>query len=666
MCGIAGYWHPDGPRLAQATFRGMLDAMAHRGPDDSGVWEHQGAGITLGHRRLSILDLSSKGHQPMSNDSGEIWITFNGEVYNFKDIRQDLTRSGHVFKSDSDTEVMIKAYEQWGIDCISRFRGMFAFALWDGRHRKLYLVRDRAGVKPLYFHHDGRRLVFGSEVRSLLLCPGLERRLDTSSLFHYLQFGYVSPPRSILRDVAVVKPGHYIEFSADGSARETKYWDIVDHYRRGMDMEASGYWAKRAEGEILEEFEEILARGFKYRMVSDVPVGIFLSSGIDSSLVAAILAKKLGMDISTFTIGFRRKEFNEAEYAKEIANALGTQHNELYVDPQTALDNVGRLPQIFDEPFGDNSGIPTYLVSRMAREKVKVALSADAGDELFAGYYRYFAAGRYQQFLEKTPTLLSHLARRLLDITPAGMLDTAYSAMTVGRKKLAGFQDKLLKAKRMLAHNDPALLYEAATSDWHGGDLQRLVPGEPAANEDIYAVFESLQGADFYTKMMCLDFKKYMVDDVLAKVDRASMAVSLEAREPFLDHDLVEYAATLPLRYKYRQGESKYLLKKILYRYLPESMFKRPKQGFSAPIGEWLRGPLRPMVEQHLNPEAVHADGIFDPAAVSQSLHRFYGDKSISANQIWYLLEFQMWKSRWLTPDTGQSSVDETPRSKAV
>ena len=647
MCGIVGYWNLGGPPIDPRAFQGMLDALTHRGPDDAGTWQDRGAGVCLGHRRLAILDLSSKGHQPMSNDSGEIWLTYNGEVYNFKEIRADLVKLGHRFKSDSDTEVIIKAYEQWGIDSITRFRGMFAFALWDGRLRKLYLVRDRAGVKPLYFHRSAKLVVFGSEMRALLSCPGLDRRLDRSSLFHYLQFGYISPPHSIFEDVSVVRPGHYIELGEDGSSKEVKYWDIVDHYRRGIDMETSGYWNKRSEDEIAEEFEEILARGFKYRMVSDVPVGIFLSGGIDSSIVAAILAKKLGMDINTFTIGFTRKEFNEAEYAKEIATALGTNHRELYVDPETALDNVDRLPQIFDEPFGDNSGIPTYLVSRMARENVKVALSADAGDELFAGYYRYFAAGRYQRFLDRTPAFVSHLSRSLLEVVPTSMIDAAYSAATLGRHKLAGFQDKVLKAKRMLAHNDQARLYEAAISDWYGADLRGLMSGAPTENEDIAQVFEALDGADFITKMMCLDFKKYMVDDVLAKVDRASMAVSLEAREPFLDHDLVEYAATLPLRYKYRAGESKYLLKKVLYKYLPESMFQRPKQGFSAPIGEWLRGPLRPLVETKLSPDAVREDAIFDTEAVSRSLGRFYGDKSISANQIWYLLEFQMWKERW-------------------
>ena len=664
MCGIVGYWNLGGPAIDPSAFQGMLDALTHRGPDDAGTWEDPGAGLCLGHRRLAILDLSAKGHQPMSNESGQIWITYNGEVYNFREIRQELVKFGHRFRSNSDTEVIIKAYEQWGMDCISRFRGMFAFALWDSRRRKLYLVRDRAGVKPLYYYRDSKLIVFGSEMRALALCPSLERRLDLSSLFHYMQFGYISPPRSIFEDVSVVRPGHYIEFGENGYRNEVKYWDIVEHYQRGIEMEASGYWAKRSEDEVLEEFEEILARGFKYRMVADVPVGIFLSSGIDSSIVAAVLAKKLGMDINTFTIGFTRKEFNEAEHAKEIATALGTNHRELYIDPETALDNVGRLPQIFDEPFGDNSGIPTYLVSQMARENVKVALSADAGDELFAGYYRYFAAGRYRRFLDRTPALVSNLSRTLLDVLPASMIDAAYSAMTMGRHKLAGFQDKLLKAKRMLAHKDQALLYEAATSDWYGDDLRSLLPGSPPENEDIPHVFDALKGADFITKMMCLDFKKYMVDDVLTKVDRASMAVSLEAREPFLDHDLVEYAATLPLRYKYRAGESKYLLKRVLYKYLPESMFQRPKQGFAAPIGEWLRGPLRPLVERQLSPEAVRGDAIFDPQAVSQSLARFYGNKSVSANQIWYLLEFQMWKEQWWRDDL-QSSAPEAPHYKA-
>lgn len=656
MCGIVGYWGLDGSGIGPGIFEQMLASLHHRGPDDTGSWQATDVRLRFGHKRLSILDLSSKGHQPMSNDAGDIWITYNGEVYNFKEIRTELASLGHRFRSDSDTEVIIKAYQEWGIRSIDRFCGMFAFALWDARKRKLFLVRDRAGVKPLYYHHDGKMVIFGSELKALLHCPAIDRELDFTALFHYFQFGYISAPHSVLKSVSIVRPGHYVEISADGKIEHVKYWDIADFYRRGIELEESGFWKKKNEKDVTAELEEILARGFGYRMVSDVPVGIFLSSGIDSSILAAILAKRLGLEVNTFTIGFTKKEFNEAEDAKKIARALGTHHRELYIDPDTALNTVNRLPEIFDEPFGDNSGIPTYLVSKMAREHVKVALSADGGDELFAGYHRYNYAIRYQRFLERSPTFVSHLSRRFLDMAPLNLLSATYTALS-SNTRLSGLEDKMLKAKRMLSQSDPAALYEAAMSDWYGQDLSDLMRNRPASRDrGIRATFDGLADADFMTRMMCLDFKKYMVDDVLTKVDRASMAVSLEAREPFLDHNLLEYIATLPSTYKYRDGQAKYILRKILYQYLPQSMFQRPKQGFAAPIGEWLRGPLKVLVDGYLDPERIREGGIFDALAVSRTLDRFRRRKGVSANQIWHLLQFQMWHEQWSSPRTSSAA----------
>ncbi len=628
----------------------MLATIEHRGPDDRGTWHSSDEGVHFGHHRLAILDLSSKGHQPMADETGRVWITYNGEIYNFKEIREELIAKGHRFASDTDTEVVIKAYLEWGMETVSRFRGMFAFALWDTHLKQLFLVRDRAGVKPLYYAHRGKTVVFGSEIRTLMNYPDVATRIDHQAVLHLMQFGYISPPRSVFEDVSAVLPGTYLQFDQDGKLAEQRYWDITEHYLRGIELERSGYFHTHSERDIEEELEELMARGFAYRMVADVPVGLFLSGGIDSSTVAAVLAKKKNIDLRTFTIGFAEKEFNEAIAAKETARALGTEHHELYLDQKTVLDAVEDMPSIYDEPFGDNSGIPTFLVSRMAREHVKVALSADGADELFAGYSRYSVANRYQSYIDRAPGVIGHLSKWMLDIAPPRLIESAYSAVSIGGKRRSAFKDKILKVKRMVAGNNRAQTYEGAVSDWHGDVLDNLLPGtKRSGNPEIARSFSTLKDADFMTQMMCLDFKKYMVDDILVKVDRASMAVSLEAREPFLDHDLVEYVAALPTRFKYRNGDSKYLLKKVLFKYLPEAMFRRPKQGFAAPVGAWLRGPLKNLVQNHLDTQRLKDQGIFEPGLVRNTVDDFYASGNVSSGQIWYLLMFQLWYDKWLT-----------------
>jgi asparagine synthase (glutamine-hydrolysing) len=647
MCGIVGAWDFDG-RLDPGTLLAMRRALRHRGPDDEGEYTDLATGVHLGHTRLAILDLSPLGKQPMSTDDGIIWITFNGEVYNFREIRGELEARGYRFTSHSDTEVILKAYQEWGVESVSRFRGMFAYAIWDSRRRELFLVRDRAGVKPFYYFFDGRLLVFGSELKALLPVKQVSRKIRYSALAHYLQYGYVSSPDSIFEGIRTVKPGHWMVLNDAGVLNETKYWDISNFYQQGAELERSGYWGNRREEEVEEELEALLLESFRYRLVSDVPVGLFLSGGIDSSLVAAILARKAKENVRTFTIGYHEPEFNEATWARKVAHELGTDHTELYCGTDEALSAAQRIADLYDEPFGDNSGIPTYLVSALARRHVKVALSADAGDELFCGYTRYRVVDQYLRYAERIPSILLHVSRPFFDMLPLSV----YERLPVLRNHGHGYAalaEKLLKLKRLIGTRGLAAAYRAATTNWSGDELASLLRGTPGADDgDIAGIFSGLDGVNRFHQMMCLDFKKYMMDDILVKVDRASMAVGLEAREPFLDHKLAEYAARLPLEYKYRHGESKYILRRILRRYLPVAYIDRPKQGFAAPIDRWMRHDLRHLVDTYLARDRIVADGIFDADVIDRSVKQYRRGIVASAHNLWYLIEFQMWKERWL------------------
>lgn len=648
MCGIAGICDFRGRKDWSGRVGRMLDTISYRGPDGYGIYEDREKSIYLGHKRLSILDLSENGKQPMQDAETGVCITYNGEVYNFMELRKELQREGYSFRSNSDTEVLLKSYLHWGIDAVRKFRGMFAFTLWDPRDRSLHLVRDRAGVKPLYYHLENGLLLFSSEVRALAASAERQYEIDWNALGHYFQYGYISSPDTIFKGVRSLPPGHYLKTDSSGNSSLHKYWDIEDHYLAGIEEEKSGRWDKRSDDEVAEELEEILGRAFKYRLVSDVPVGVFLSGGIDSSLLAAILAKKEGVSLNTFTIGYEDKEFNEATHAKITAQRLGTNHTEMYCTPEMSLDLVDKVADIYDEPFGDNSAIPTYIVSRLARKSVKVALSADGGDELFCGYSRYNFVGEYGTRIGKMPGLLKSLSGAFLDVVPRNMLEGAYNLASTGRKKRSAIYEKLLKVKYMLGSSSDAAMYEAACTYWQKHEIDRLLVHETSSSRQIHDIFSRLGSGSVFTRMMAADFKKYMMDDVLTKLDRASMAVSLETREPFLDHDLVEYAARMPLRHKYRNGENKYILKKILYKYLPESDFRRPKQGFSAPVGNWLKGPLRDVVMDSLSEDKIRDQGIFNPGQVAGAVNEFYGKGRISGLNIWYLLQFQMWYKRWM------------------
>jgi asparagine synthase (glutamine-hydrolysing) len=659
MCGIAGIYAP-GRLLSREAVVPMLAAMAHRGPDDQGVELLADGQLVFGHLRLSILDLSPLGHQPMAVADRKTWIVYNGEVYNFREIRTELASLGWAFRSESDTEVILAAYEQWGLSAVERFRGMFAFAIWDGRQRQLHLCRDRFGVKPLYYSVRNGAVAFASESKGLNLAGHTSRTVDPLSIAEFVQYGYISAPRSAFTDVQTVRPGYISTFDTSLRARECEYWSAATLF----DGEDSAELRRELSGlpghEILERTASCLQRAFEYRMVADVPVGLFLSGGIDSSLVAALLTRRSGIKLNTFTIGYGDSEFDERAYARTVARTLGSSHVEFDVSPSAAVDLAIEIPKIADEPIGDSSLLPTLMVSRLAREHVKVALSADGADELFGGYARYAYCGDFVQRRSRFLRGLYCLSADIVDRLPPSLIATGYAMARRGGPKFAAINDKLRKFVRMSRATDEFEAYEGAISEWSAHETQRLVARLPAGPIGARIAFESVVGTDPRDRFMHYDLTRYLPGDLLVKVDRASMFVSLEAREPFLDHDAARLAAALPLNWKIRNGQNKYVLRRLLAEYFPPALFQRPKQGFSAPIGDWLRGPLRGVFLQELAPARVREFGILDPDAVTSAVNGFMSGsrQGGSAAGAWFLLQLQQWAGCWLrTPAVEHAST---------
>ena len=609
-----------------------------------------GGALVFGHLRLSILDLSPLGHQPMAGADRRTWIVYNGEVYNFREIRAELQACGWQFRSESDTEVMLAAYRQWGLDSLTRFRGMFAFALWDEAQGVLHLCRDRFGVKPLYYSLRGGVLAFASESKALNRGGHTSRALDPVSLTEYLQYGYISAPRSIFADVHTVPPGTVVSFGADLRPRERTYWSARDLFDGERAVALRRELATLPDETLIDRVEAVLQRAFEYRMVADVPVGLFLSGGIDSSLVATLLARRSGYTLSTYTIGYGESEFDETRYARAVATALGSRHTEFPVAPQTAVDTVAELTRIADEPIGDSSLVPTLLVSRLARAHVKVALSADGADELCGGYARYAYCGDFVAARSRLLRALYRLSGNVLELLPSSWIETGYALARGGGPGFAAVGDKLRKFIRMSRATTPFDAYDAAVSEWPAPLVSQLSRGSPASASGARAAFESVVGADPRDQFMHFDMTRYLPGDLLVKVDRASMFVSLEAREPFLDHEAAELAAALPLHWKIRDGQNKYVLRRILQRHLPRELFERPKQGFSAPVGVWLRGPLRQLFQQELSPARVKEYGLLDPTAVNSAVSSFLSPRAAGAAPAgaWILLQLQQWAGCWL------------------
>ncbi len=640
MCGFVGFLNRAGFADGEATLRRMADTITHRGPDSDGYWTDPEAGIALAHRRLAIIDLSPAGHQPMVSHDQRFVLSYNGEIYNHLDLRKELEEGGAVeWRGHSDTETLLQGFSLWGVPgTLQRANGMFALALWDRAERKLYLARDRMGEKPLYYGVQRDTLLFGSELKALRQHPGWQGGINRDSLALFLRHNYVPGPYSIYDGIAKLPPAHYLEIGPrDRTLPASKpYWDIAEKAREGRDHPFAG-----SADEAVDALEKLLTDAVGIRMAADVPLGAFLSGGYDSSTVVALMQSQSARAVKTFSIGFSEAEYDEAHHAKRVAKHLGTDHTELYVTPQDALDQIPMLPHHWDEPFSDSSQIPTMLVSRLARSAVTVSLSGDGGDELFCGYTRYSQGYNIWRRLGAIPRPLRSMIASALRLTPATAIDRAMRFAPERVRRMA-VGDRMLKLADVLDVEQSDDFYRSLVS--HAKSPEKLVPG---AKEPPTILTEGDADwptrSDFRDRMMYLDMRSYLPDDILVKVDRASMAFSLESRVPLLDHRVVEFALALPLAHKLREGQTKWPLRQVLHRHVPREMMERPKMGFGVPIDHWLRGPLRSWADDLLAPDRLKRDGFFDVDAVSRIWSDTRSGRRRFHSHVWDLLMFQAW-----------------------
>lgn len=635
MCGITGFID-----LKRQTIPLVLDTMTdtlvHRGPDGRGtqVLELPGAQIGLGHRRLAVIDLSEHGQQPMRFQHW--WICFNGEIYNYREIKTELEQLGHAFHGHSDTEMILHAYAEWGERCLDRFIGMFAFVIVDVQKQSVFCARDRAGVKPFFYYYHNGLFLFASELKAFHAHPRFCRRINRAAVSAFLQYGNVPTPHCIFENAYKLLPGHTLTLDLreplEALSAPRQYWNVYDTYNQPKQVISFEEAKLRT--------EEILQSACNYRMVADVPVGVFLSGGYDSTCVTALLQKDRAEKLKTFTIGVPDIGLNEAPFAKAVARHLGTDHTEIQCTHEEALELIEQLPYFYDEPFADSSAIPTMLVSRMARAHVTVALSADAGDEVFAGYNRYDYLTRYGTALGRIPAVARAAIAGVMELVPS-------DALPVLRHKY-NFHSRYEKLKGLLRDPSSENMMLSLSQQYTDAQVQKFFS---AATEALSTLYTSRElRADYLTPlsyMMAIDYQTYLLDDILQKVDRATMATSLEGREPLLDHRVIEWAATLPDDFKYRSGEKKYMLKEIVHQYVPKELMDRKKMGFAIPLAEWLQNDLRDVVESHVNRERIITDGILEWAEVEKIKSRFYSGRKEYDLKLWYLLMFQMWMARW-------------------
>lgn len=627
MCGICGYIHFDAAkRPSEDVLRSMMDTLVPRGPDDQGVYLKDN--VALGHRRLSIIDLKT-GHQPMTSDDGSVVIAYNGEIYNFPELKAVLLNKGYRFKTASDTEVVLRAYEEYGEDCVKRFNGMFAFAVWDSRNRKLFLARDRFGKKPLYYAKFDNQLIFASELKAILKHPSVRRQIDFDALTKYLAYEYVPSPHSIFRNIYKLEPGSKMSVR-DGDIRVERYWDLRFDISKSFDHR-----------EARERLLALLKESVKRRLISDVPLGVFLSGGIDSSAVVAMMAELMDpKDIKTFSIGFKERSFDESGDARRVAAYFGTDHREEILSPRVMLDVFPKICGFLDEPFADSSVIPTYLVSAFTRKHVTVALGGDGGDEFFLGY----------------PSFLAHKLDSYFGFVPASVKRASLKLAMRCIPASNEYMSLNFKARRFLRGLD--FEEKVRHQVWIGS----LTPGEQkplllrgVMAEDPSGVydrtvefFDNAKGLSPLDRAIYIYVKTYMTDDILAKVDRASMANSLEVRAPFLDTEFTEFAATIPASFKLRNFRTKWILKDALKGRLPDETLNKPKQGFAVPVAQWLKEDLKPLLLGAFEKSKIEREGIFDYAAVNRSIREFLGNKADTRKEIWTLFMFEMWYDKWM------------------
>jgi asparagine synthase (glutamine-hydrolysing) len=643
MCGITGFYSflPGASRSALHVIgKNMVASLAHRGPDHEALWQDPDTPLLLAHRRLSIIDLSTDGNQPMSSASGRYVIVYNGEIYNYRDLQKEMENTGTVFRGRSDTEVFLAAVERWGVNlALQKINGMFAFALWDRRERRLHLVRDRLGKKPLYVGWAGKALVFASELKALRDHPDFVPAMNNSALSLYMRYGFVSAPHSIYQNVWSLPAGFRLTLEIEKLQPGKALADLMEpywHHLRTLE-EARVKTEHKKESHVIEEFENLLTTCVQDRLLSDVPLGAFLSGGIDSSAVVAIMQKSSSMPVKTYTVGFSEQGFDEAAHARKIAAHLGTDHHETILSAQDALDIVPKLAEIYDEPFADISAIPTCLVSRFARRDVTVALSGDGGDEMLGGYTRHFTGPKIRARMRLVPKPLRHMMGAAIhNISPA-----RWNALKQSHPQFGAHMHKLSSILSLDSEDD---IYKRLLTRW---PVPPLTQDSPAFLLSDMSDWKA-SGLSFSENMMYWDALNYLPNDILVKVDRASMAASLETRAPLLDRRIYEYVWQLPVRYKIRGRNGKWLLREVLKRHVPPALFERPKQGFNMPVDAWLRGPLRDWAQDLLGEYRLDEQPYLDGEAIRKTWHAHLAGHGNHGDALWTVLMFQAWKRHWL------------------
>jgi len=633
MCGIAGFIDFN-KKSTTSNIQSMIGLLNHRGPDGEGtsLLNSKNAIIGFGHKRLSIIDLSQAGKQPMNYS--HLHITYNGEIYNYQEIKNELSELGHHFKGQSDTEMILHAYAEWGIKAVERFIGMFAIVLFDEKKQEVIFIRDRAGVKPLFYYQKNDLILFASELKSFHEHPEFDKKLNLNSVAAYMQFGNVPTPHCIFKNCSKIKPGYYLKINLESkSLEEIQFWNVYDFYNKPK-LNLSFREAKI-------QTKELLKSAFNYRMVADVPIGVFLSGGYDSTTVTSLIQADLTSKLKTFTIGVPNIGLNEAPYARNIAEHLGTDHTEINCSEKEAIEVIKDLPFFYDEPFADSSAIPTTLVSKAARKDVTVALSADGGDEIFGGYNRYDYMHRYGKTLNSIPKAVRKVFLSVMNNIGADNIPVL--------KNKYNFHNRYERLKAFLENQNKKELMLSLSQQFNDEQMKSIMKSD---FESLPTMFQSKEMLENFKSplsyMMAIDFQTYMLDDILQKVDRATMTNSLEGREPMLDHRILEFAAQLPDEYKYQNGVKKRILREITHDYIPKELLDRPKMGFAIPIAKWLKNELRDHVEEYLNEDRIEKQGIFDWDFIAKLKHDFYSGRKEYDSKLWYFLMFQMWHERWM------------------